>query len=219
MFARLFLSCIALALALLGVPAWAQAAKGPHTGSELRGALGEARADSTQLELALKLGGKTALFCANCHGANGNSVTPDTPNLAGQNPAYLLEQIAQFSSGQRKHEFMQGLMRALSVNEKVGVAVYYERQSVLSQGRVSAAQASQGKAYYEKACASCHGADGLGSELLSRLAGQQKSYMVTTLKRYRDGSAARLDPTMAAFSRQMSNADIDAVADYLSTLR
>ena len=44
---------------------------------------------------------KVAAFCANCHGEGGNSVKPDVPNLAGQNTAYLLDQVRQFSDGRR----------------------------------------------------------------------------------------------------------------------
>ena len=209
--------------AALSAPAVAQStSKAPPASSQaLQARLAEVQANPILLENALKIGAATARFCANCHGPKGNSRLPETPNLAGQNPAYLLDQIALLSEGKRKHEFMQKLMRALDTDEKVGVALYVAQQAVTTTVRPTpdkAAQLAKGKAYYAQACASCHGEKGMGSETLARVAGQQAPYMTLTLKRYRAGTGDRLDATMATFAKQMSDADIHAVANYLATL-
>ena len=39
--------------------------------------------------------------CIACHGPNGNSTNPEWPNLAGQNAAYIAEQLRLFRAGQR----------------------------------------------------------------------------------------------------------------------
>ncbi|MDP3440591.1 MAG: c-type cytochrome, partial [Azonexus sp.] len=57
------------------------------------------QADPAARKAAVEAGKKTAFFCANCHGEDGVSKTPEVPNLAGQNPGYLLEQIRKFAAG------------------------------------------------------------------------------------------------------------------------
>ena len=86
------------------------------------GRLAEARADAKLAASLVKAGQKVASFCANCHGEGGNSARPEVPNLAGQNAAYLLELSRQFAEGRRRDAFMEGLIKALSVDEEVGVA-------------------------------------------------------------------------------------------------
>lgn len=58
--------------------------------------------------------------CASCHGANGISVTPDAPNLAGEVNIYLVTQLKAFRSGKRQHEAMS-LIAAELTNEEMRV--------------------------------------------------------------------------------------------------
>ena len=96
---------------LMAFPALGQSAKAaPPADADLGTRIKEVQANPQQFEAAYKLGSKVASFCANCHGDSGNSVKPDIPNLAGQNPAYLIEQVRQFSTGERRYEFMEGLL-------------------------------------------------------------------------------------------------------------
>jgi cytochrome c553 len=55
-----------------------------------------------------------AQMCITCHGANGISMTPDAPHLAGQPAIYLEAQLKAYRSGKRKHEVMEVLARPLS---------------------------------------------------------------------------------------------------------
>ena len=176
-------------------------------------------ADPALSEAAFKRGAKLSNFCANCHGANGNSTTPDTPNLAGQNPRYVLGQMLKFADGRRRNEFMQGLIKAMSADERIDTALYFSRQPVTTQPSADAALVAQGKSYYDKVCFRCHGADGHGNESYARLAGQQMPYVTRTLTRYREGGGTRMDPLMAAATQQMDDATIRAVAAYVSSLR
>lgn len=213
---------LALALSLPAAPAvWAQAgaAAKPANGPAPEAKLGEVNRDPKQFEQYYKVGQKVATFCANCHGAGGNSVKSEVPNLAGQNTAYLLDQVRQFSDGRRKNMFMEGLMKALNNDEKIGVALYFSNQEVQPQPVKDAALVAKGKAYYEKICFRCHGSTGHGTEQYARIAGQQVDYLTTTIKRYRDGSATRADPLMSANTRLMTDADIQAVVAYVSSMK
>lgn len=168
---------------------------------------------------ALRVGAKVAAVCANCHGDNGNSRQPDTPNLAGQNPRYLLEQMQKFVEGRRRNEFMEGMIKAMKPDERASAAWFYARQTVAPQPPVDAALRAKGKAYFDQVCFRCHGADGHGSENFARVAGQHPSYVAQALKRYRDGGELkRSDPLMSAATKGMSDTDIQAVAAYVASL-
>lgn len=67
------------------------------------------------------------------------------------------------------------------------------------------------------ACAACHGADGISTnDLWPNLAGQKEGYLVVQLKAFRDGQ--RSNPMMAPMAAPLSDADIDNLAAYFSSL-
>jgi cytochrome c553 len=67
-------------------------------------------------------------------------------------------------------------------------------------------------------CAGCHGADGISANpLWPNLAGQKAPYLVKQLKAFRDG--VRQDPMMSAMARPLSDADIENLAAYYSSLK
>lgn len=190
-----------------------------HTPAQLNARLADVQNDPRQVEAMYKSGGKVAAFCANCHGAGGNSHNPEIPNLAGQNPAYLLEQMRQFADGTRRNEFMQGMIKALSIDEKVGMVIFYSKQAVSHKQSANAALVSAGQSYYGKTCVQCHGAEGRGKENIPRIAGQQLNYLNGTLTNYRNGTNLRKNPMMAASTRQMTDADIAAASAYVSSMK
>lgn len=59
-------------------------------------------------------GKEKAAACTACHGANGVSVSPDIPNLAGQKGPYLKAQLEAFRSGARKNQLMNAMAGPLS---------------------------------------------------------------------------------------------------------
>lgn len=70
--------------------------------------------------------GKTkAAVCAACHGAEGVSVIPDYPNLAGQKVKYLESSIKAYRDGQRKHAVMSPMAAGLSDADILDLAAYF----------------------------------------------------------------------------------------------
>lgn len=67
--------------------------------------------------------------CAACHGANGMSLAPTNPHLAGQHPAYIAKQLANFKAGVRQNAIMGGMAAILSPEDMVSVAAYYAKQT------------------------------------------------------------------------------------------
>lgn len=167
----------------------------------------------------LKSGQESAQFCRHCHGEAGISAHPDIPNLAGQNAAYLLDQMNKFAAGQRKSEFMQGLIKALKPEERANLALHFSRQKVQPQLGRNKSQTEAGGKLYAKLCVYCHGANAYGSDNIPRLASQQTVYLQLSLKRYRNGSGERIDPRMQSYTRNLKDNDIDNLAAYLASLR
>jgi cytochrome c553 len=68
------------------------------------------------------------------------------------------------------------------------------------------------------ACTACHGEDGISSNpLWPNLAGQQEGYLAKQLHAFRD--AVRDDPLMTPMAKTLSDADIDDLAAYYSSLQ
>lgn len=175
------------------------------------------QSDQAALKVAVDAGKKATFFCVNCHGDEGISKAPEIPNLAGQNPAYLLEQIRKFGSGERKDQFMQGLIKVLKDEERVQIALYYASVPV-TPSPADAAQVAQGKVLFGKLCVRCHGEQARGNELYPRLAAQKFSYLKSSITRYRDNTGVRNNQLMTIATATLKNEDIVAVASYLTQL-
>ncbi len=201
-----------LLAAALSLPCGASLAQ-----SSLQDRVKTIQADPAALKVAVEAGKKAGFFCANCHGDEGISKTPDVPNLAGQNPGYLIEQIRKFSSGERKDPFMQGLIKVLKDEDRVNVALYYASVHV-PPSSADAAQAVHGQALFSKLCVRCHGDQARGNELYPRLAGQKLPYLQSSITRYRDVTGIRNNQLMSIATATLKNEDITALANYLTQL-
>ena len=70
--------------------------------------------------------GKTkAATCTACHGAEGVSVNPMRPNLAGQKEMYLVKQMKDFRDGKRNDPVMSPMAKGLSDDDIANLAAYY----------------------------------------------------------------------------------------------
>ena len=209
----------AFLLMLVSQPTAAQWAQARATASvDLAARLTEAQSNPQLEQTLFQQGRKVAAVCANCHGEGGNSAKPDIPNLAGQNPAYLLEQLRQFADGRRRNMFMEGMIRAMDSDEKVGMVLFYAAQDVARSTPGNAALTAKGQDYFNKTCFRCHGADGRGNAQIARIAGQQAPYLSLTLQRYRAGGGERARSVMVDNARLMSDADIDGVVAFVSSM-
>jgi cytochrome c553 len=165
--------------------------------------------------------------CAACHGADGNSVITLNPKLAGQHPEYLLKQLTNFKEGTRANAVMTGMASGLSAEEMQSLAKYFSSKSIKLSAAKSNGKGSLGEKIYRggimatnvPACASCHGANGAGlPKQFPRLAAQHADYTYQQLKTFRTGERANA-PMMTAIAVKMTEAEMQAVADYIEGLR
>ncbi len=212
-----FKSGIAPLLLLCGISSASLAA--PQTPQpSLEDRLSQIQISPQKTQLAAEAGKRTASFCFNCHGTEGHSTHPETPNLAAQNAAYLLVQMQKFVDGRRKYPFMEGLLKELTDEEKVNIAVYFSTIPAKKNPPGDPAQISRGKQIFSQICHVCHGDKGLGNEQIARIASQQTPYLIKSLTLYRSSSGERKDPIMSKVASQLTDADIKAVAAYVSSL-
>ena len=180
-------------------------------------------ADPQQKSQAMSSGEERALLCGYCHGADGNSIRAEVPNLADQNPEYLLQQINRFASGERKDFVMNSLASTFSDEDQINLVIYYSNQKVKAAS-FDKDIARQGEQIYLSRCQGCHGENGRGKPGYARLAGQNPSYIKMTLERFRDvalGKAKdnkRRSPIMEAMATKLTDSEINKLAAYITSM-
>ena len=170
-----------------------------------------------------------AQVCSNCHGLDGNSVSPNFPRLAAQQKNYVVEQLKGFRSHNRSDpagfEYMWGLSRSLTDSQINGLADYYARQQPLAAATADDGRVSSGRDLYQQGipaqsvppCMSCHGAEGKGSEQFPRLAGQHANYLVKQLTVFQRTDERPEGSVMKVVAHGMTLSDMEHVAAYLQT--
>ena len=186
---------------------------------QIRASIEKVKFNKAAREAEIKKGRNVAFFCAYCHGLDGNSVKSKIPNLADQDPTYLMDQIERFADGRRRDftTVMQQLAKRFTRKEKIALVVYYASVQLkpLSSDPVLAAK---GSPIFQKRCQLCHGVRGRAKDGYARIAGQQPAYVITTLKNYRDKVGSRSSRVMSTVTRGLSDSDIRALAAYIMGL-
>lgn len=158
--------------------------------------------------------GKTlAAHCAKCHGEDGNSTTPGIPNLAGQQPHYLVVAIQEYLDKERKAAAMHAVLPALKKADMESLALYFASQTPAQRSAPLFGDAAAGEPL-TAVCGGCHGAKGLSFDASTpTLAGQDASYLVQAIKAYR---TTRTRETMREYVRALADRDIDNIAAFYS---
>ena len=164
--------------------------------------------------------------CSICHGLDGNSISPNFPRLAGQQPSYLIAQLENFRSHHRSdpagYEYMWGISNHLSDEQIKGLAEYFARQVPKPNAAASAEQTAAGKAIFENGvpdkeaapCQACHGPKAQGIANFPRLANQHQDYMVKQLHVFQE-TDGRPGTPMKQITHLLTHEEMEAVAGYL----
>ncbi|MGK9164673.1 cytochrome c [Inquilinus limosus] len=68
---------------------------------------------------------KARRSCVACHGLDGLARMPNVPNIAGESPIYLEQQLKAFRSGKRTHPQISTAARPLSDQDIADLAAWY----------------------------------------------------------------------------------------------
>jgi len=167
--------------------------------------------------------------CSNCHGIDGNSISPNFPKLAGQQKDYIIAQLENFRSHHRSdpagYEYMWGISRSLTDDQIKGLAEYFSKQTPKPNLKVSEQEMTAGRLIFLNGvpnketppCLACHGpmAEGLGS--FPRLAGQHQDYLVKQLHVFQE-TEGRPGTPMKQVTHLLTNQEMVDVAGFLQAL-
>lgn len=176
-------------------------------------------------------GKQQSITCGACHGADGNSVNPMWPSIAGQHAPYIYQQLQAFKEGTRKDVLMTGQAMLLSDEQMRNLAVYFEEQTTAAKSVADPALVDRGERLYRggdsenniAACISCHGPTGRGNPAAAypSIRGQYAAYAAKQLRDYASGARESDGSTriMRDISRRLSEEDIVAVSSYIQGLK
>lgn len=174
--------------------------------------------------------------CAGCHSADGNSIIPVNPSLAGQHEEYITKQLIEFKMPDeetpaiRNSPVMSAMVAALSVNDMKDLAAFYAQQTPTTgiSTETDEEVLALGKIIYHggniennvPACASCHSPDGSGiPPHYPKLSGQHASYTFTQLDAFNNEIRSNDDGVMKQVMSRMSPREKKAVSEYISGLK
>jgi len=172
-----------------------------------------------------------AVTCGACHGADGNSVNPVWPSIAGQHPTYLVQQLQAFKGGQRSEPLMLGQVMLLNDDDMKNLAVYFSEMPAAAKSVEDPKTVDRGQRLYRggdralgtPACYACHGPTGRGNPAASvpSVKGQYAVYSAAQLRAYASGARQSDGPTrvMRDIASRLSEEDILAVTSYMQGLQ
>lgn len=170
-----------------------------------------------------------SVVCAACHGQQGVSLTPEWPNLAGQNAKYTVKQLKDIKKGKtRVAPTMIAMVANLNEQDMDDLAAFYAKMP-LAEGSTPKKYLQRGEQIYRggdfdkhiTACIACHGPKGTGNAQAGFpvLSGQKSAYTVLQLQAFKDGKRTNdLNHIMQDISGRMSQDDMEAVAHYIEGL-
>jgi len=177
------------------------------------------------------VGKDKAAVCGGCHGAEGNSMVPTFPNLAGQSEKYIVKQLANFKAKTtRQDPMMDAQVAALSDPDAQDIAAFFAAQKLVSTATADESKLVMGREIYKggnlqtgvPACQGCHGPTGAGNpgSGYPQLTGQFAMYTMKQLRAFKDGSRSNDDgEVMRNAVARMTDAEIEAVAQYIASLK
>jgi cytochrome c553 len=176
-------------------------------------------ADAAKGEAAYKI-------CKGCHKPDGAGLADaEYPQLAGQHASVIIKQMMDIRAGRRDNPRMYPFCRRLDRQRRRNRRHRRLPQQIADSRQQWQRQRLQpdalGKALYHKDCASCHGKAGEGDakKFYPMVAGQHFSYLKRETRESRDHGRRNASPEMVKSLQGYSDADVEAVSDYMSRLK
>lgn len=189
------------------------------------GQMNRERAEALRLSADSARGKEAFRGCRGCHRTDGAGVRDGTyPRLSGQHASVIIKQVTEVRAGLRINPKMDPFAsdHAVSVQEIVDIAAYLEKLvSTRENGKGPDDLSARGRQLYEGGgCIKCHGRRGEGNadEVFPVIAAQHYGYLLREMIHIQDGTRGNSHPDMVKAIAGFAQADLEAVADYLSRL-
>ncbi|MGA8610666.1 MAG: c-type cytochrome [Xanthobacteraceae bacterium] len=167
-------------------------------------------------------------YCEVCHGPSARGFVGyyPIPRLAGQQIAYIKNQLQGFIERKRSNPIMINISHVLSPAMLTALATNFHDLNPKPLGGAPRTFVDAGEKIYEQGlpdanvppCAACHGPDAKGNEQFPRLAGQLYPYVVGQLTNWSKERGEDLSNIMAPIAHTLTKQQIEAVAAYVSYL-
>jgi cytochrome c553 len=167
-------------------------------------------------------------YCEVCHGvsAQGFRGYYPIPRLAGQQVAYIENELAGFVAHKRTNNIMFNVGHVLSPAMITALATDLHDLNPKPVGGGPKELVPAGEKIFQQGvsdagvppCASCHGADAKGNGEFPRLAGQLYPYVVSQLTNWSNERGENNSNVMAPIAHSLTQPQIKAVAAYLGYL-
>ncbi|HMM53487.1 MAG TPA: c-type cytochrome [Candidatus Desulfobacillus sp.] len=177
----------------------------------------QAKGDPLRGEIAFEI-------CQGCHRKSAlGRVDGSYPRLAGQHATVLIKQMTDVRAGRRDNPrmFPFASQHAISPQDIADIAAYLQGLPVPDDnGKGPGTDLAQGGKLYNRDCSSCHGdkGEGNGAKFYPRVSGQHFKYLAREAQEIRNGNRRNADPRMMRVIKNYSDADLQAVTDYMSRL-
>lgn len=162
-----------------------------------------------------------AITCVGCHGPNGNSTGPASPNIAGLGAETMYEIMKAFQ-GSRHSTIMGRIAKGYTDEELKQMSEYFSKQKPMSSAQtVDAGKAEKGAKLHEEYCEKCHEDKGAkDSDGSGILAGQWLPYMQYQLADFHAGSremGKKMAKRMEAMIKEHGEGSLDEVANFYAS--
>ncbi len=171
--------------------------------------------------LAVERGTMLAYTCVGCHGPNGNSVGPASPNIAGLGAETMFDMMKYFQED-RPSTIMGRIAKGYTDEELKQMSAYFAKQKpVAAKQEADAAKAAKGEKYHEEYCDKCHEEKGsFDSDGSGILAGQWLPYMQWQLADFHAGKrdmSKKMRKRMEAMVEDNGEGSLDEIANFYAT--
>lgn len=176
------------------------------------------QADAKKGEAAYKI-------CKGCHKPDGSGqADAEYPQLAGQHASVIIKQMMDIRAGRRDNPRMYPFSGdwIVSAEEIADISAYLNSlPTPATNGKGNGYNLKRGKTLYDKDCASCHGKTGEGDarKFYPMVAGQHFSYLKRETRESRNQGRRNASPEMVKVLKGYSDADVEAVSDYMARLK
>jgi cytochrome c553 len=183
--------------------------------------------DGEMIAVGEQLAGRN---CTWCHGGSVQGFAT-APQLAAQQPAYIVNQLRSFHDRSRDNPlsqlYMWGAAAKLDADTAQALAAYFAtvEPQAASDGNEQLVEA--GRQIYKEGnfeanivpCIACHGPNAEGVRDIPRLAGLSYPYLKRKLIQWGEGYHLSAAAPMPGIAQKLSDEQIAALASYLSFVR
>jgi len=168
--------------------------------------------------------------CAFCHGPSVQGFAT-APRLAGQQPAYIVNQLRSFYDHSRDNplsqQYMWGAAAKLDSQTSHELAAYFAALEPQPAEDGNPQLVDIGRRLYDEGlpegnivpCLSCHGPNAQGVRDIPRLGGLSYAYLKRKLIQWGEGYHQSARAPMPGIARKLSEDQIAALASYLSFIK